>query len=381
MVPFTFQSAGRIVFGRGVSNQAASLIAPFGKRVLLIRGTSVVWADQLTSELETAGCKIISFTGKAEPNVETVKAALDAGLASDAELVVGVGGGAILDLGKACAALLPSSSGIMQHLECVGGAAPLNADPLPYIAIPTTAGTGAEVTKNAVISVPEAGRKVSLRDDRMLPNVALIDPALCDGCPRQVTLASGFDAITQLIEPYLSARANPVTDALVRAALPRGLAALAQLAKEPDAAARDAMSFASVMGGLALANAGLGAVHGLAGVIGGRFDAPHGLICARLLGPVLDQNQRELASSGAVLTRFEETAELIATAFDLPRTTCFSALPHLLDQLEMPRLSNWIPANANLHVVVNEASGASSMKANPCVLPPEALKAALDAAL
>jgi alcohol dehydrogenase class IV len=235
------------------------------------------------------------------------------------------------------------------------------------------------VTKNAVIAVPDAARKVSLRDDRMVPDLALVDPALTDGCPISVTLASGFDAITQLVEPYLSKRANPMTDALVRSALPKGLTALAQLSKGEDKAARDIMSFASLMGGIALANAGLGAVHGLAGVVGGRFSAPHGVICARLLGPVLTENRLALRSVDADVARFEEVENLIGTAFDLPSQRCFEQLDSLLDRLGIPRLSTWIGPNDDLQSVVVEASGASSMKSNPCVLAPDALRRILDA--
>ena len=381
MTPFSFISAGRILFGRGVAHDAATLVQPLGTRVFLVRGSSVAWVDTLIAQLEQIGCVVIPFVGHGEPDVETVKHAIDTGRAAKADVVVAVGGGAVIDLGKATAALLAGTTGIMDHLEGVGGAAPLGAPPLPFVAIPTTSGTGAEVTKNAVISVPEALRKVSLRDDRMVPDIALVDPALTDGCPRSVTLSSGFDAVTQLVEPYLSSRANPMTDALVREALPKGLDALNRLSKSEDEYARDMMSFASLTGGLALANAGLGAVHGLAGVVGGRFNAPHGVICARLLGPVLTANNAMLQSQGADTSRFDEVASLIGAAFDLPPQDCFAALGDLLDRLEVPRLSNWIGADADLESVVHEAAGASSMKANPCVLPPALLQRVLQGGL
>ncbi|MGA9253869.1 MAG: iron-containing alcohol dehydrogenase [Roseobacter sp.] len=381
MTPFSFISPGQIVFGRGVAQDAAALIPPLGTRVLMVRGSSVHWVETLRAELEQAGCVVTSFTGHGEPDIATVARAVNTGRNAAVDVVVAVGGGAVIDLGKATAALLPGTTNILDHLEGVGAAAPLGAHPVPFVAIPTTSGTGAEVTKNAVISVPDAGRKVSLRDDRMVPDIALVDPALTDDCPRDVTLASGFDAITQLVEPYLSHRANAMTDALVREALPQGLNALSRLATAEDAEARDMMSFASLMGGLALANAGLGAVHGLAGVVGGRFSAPHGVICARLLGPVLIENNAMMRSTGADTTRFEEIARLVSSAFDLPSETCFESLSALLDQLDVPRLSKWISADADLEAVVLEASSASSMKANPCVLPPTALHRIMQSAL
>jgi alcohol dehydrogenase class IV len=187
--------------------------------------------------------------------------------------VAALGGGAAIDLGKALAALIPAPDGPMEHLEVVGKGLPLKVPPLPFIAIPTTAGTGAEVTRNAVIGLPDHGRKVSLRDERMVARVAIVDPALTDGCPRGVTLASGLDAVTQVIEPFVSVKATPYTDALARPAIATGMAALMRLMQGEDPEARDRLAWVSLCGGLALSNGGLGAVHGFAGVIGGMTGA------------------------------------------------------------------------------------------------------------
>ena len=298
-----------------------------------------------------------------EPSVDDVRSAVAAG--RGAQVVLGVGGGAVIDLAKAAAALIPSECDVMEHLEIVGAGRPLQAAPLPMIAIPTTAGTGAEVTKNAVIAVPEAARKVSLRDVRMLPRLALVDPALTDGAPRGVTLGSGLDALVQVIEPYLSNKANPLSDALCRSAIPQGIAALKRLAEGEDKAARDA-----------LANAGLGAVHGLAGVIGGRFNAPHGLICGRLLGPVLAANSRALGAS----VRFAEVQRWLTEGFNLPKTDTFDALAALLDGWGLDRLNRWIPEGTDLGETAHEAAMSSSMRANPCVLGQDALESCIRAA-
>jgi len=187
----------------------------------------------------------------------------------------------------------------MDHLEVVGRGLPLTAAPLPFIAIPTTSGTGAEATKNAVIGVPDQGRKVSLRDDRMLARLAIVDPGLTDGCPRGVTLASGLDALTQVIEPFVCTRATPYTDALTQPAIVLGARALMQLMQGEDRQARDDLAWVSLCDGLALANAGLGAVHGLAGVIGGVIPAAHGAICGALIGPVLQMNRARATSDAA----------------------------------------------------------------------------------
>ncbi|WPZ23483.1 iron-containing alcohol dehydrogenase (plasmid) [Sulfitobacter faviae] len=373
--PFGFATAGRIRFGRGVAGEAASAARGYGRQVLLLRGGSVAWVDELARDLAAAGCEVTQLRGSGEPSVDDVRAAVAAGRGAD--VVLGVGGGAVIDLAKAAAALIPSECDVMEHLEVVGGGKPLQADPLPMIAIPTTAGTGAEVTKNAVIAVPEAARKVSLRDDRMLPRLALVDPALTDGAPRGVTLGSGLDALVQVIEPYLSSKANPLTDALCRAAIPQGITALKRLAAGEDPAARDALAYVSLSGGLALANAGLGAVHGLAGVIGGRFGAPHGLICGRLLGPVLAANRDAIGAT----TRFSEVQMWLSDGFGLPEEGRFDALTAMLDDWGLDRLNQWIPEDADLGETAREAAASSSMRANPCVLEAETLEACIRAAI
>tara|TARA_R110002049_G_scaffold188402_1_gene356782 strand:- start:9981 stop:11123 length:1143 start_codon:yes stop_codon:yes gene_type:complete len=375
--PFDFTTAGRIRFGRGVANDAAALALPFGRRILLVRGSSVAWVDELASQLRAQGATVTEYRAAGEPDIAGVTAATAAGRGAAVDAVVGVGGGAILDLAKAAAALIPSQGHIMDHLEVVGQGRALTTDPLPMVAIPTTAGTGAEVTKNAVIAVPDAARKVSLRDDRMLPRLALVDPALTDNAPRAVTLGSGLDALVQVIEPFLSSRANLLTDAICRAAIPMGIAALRQLESGEDSDARDAMAYVSLSGGLALANAGLGAVHGLAGVVGGRFGAPHGLICGRLLGPVLAANHVGMGPSA----RMDAVLDWLATGFGLPRADVFAALDARIDAWGLDRLGRWIGSDADLTAVAQEAQASSSMRANPCILPVTTLEACLRVAL
>jgi alcohol dehydrogenase class IV len=266
----------------------------------------------------------------------------------------------------------------MDHLEGVGRALPLSAPPLPFIALPTTAGTGSEATKNAVIDVPDHRRKVSLRDDRMLARLAIVDPALTDGCPRDVTLASGLDALTQVIEPYLCARPNPATDALALAAIPQGAAALVRLMQGEDPAARDAMAWVSLSGGIALANAGLGAVHALAGVIGGMTGAPHGAICGTLLPFVLQENARALPPGHPTTARMKQVDRLLSQAFGpgpgsaaLHAWSRTAGLPGL-DALGLD-LKDHLP-------VATAALVTSSMRANPVALTAEALCRVLAAA-
>jgi alcohol dehydrogenase class IV len=380
ITPFNFLTAGQIRFGRGTANSTAESVVRYGNRVLLVRGRSVPKVDEIGKSLISLGCSVTTVFAGGEPTVADVQQATSVGRENEADVVLAIGGGAVIDLGKAVAAMIPARGSLMDYLEGVGGGRPLSDDPLPYIALPTTAGTGAEVTKNAVIGVPDAGRKVSLRDDRMLPRLAIVDPGLTDGTPAGVTFASGLDAVTQVIEPYLSIRANPLTDALCQSAIPMGLSALARLAKNEDLRARDEMAFVSLIGGIALANAGLGAVHGLAGVIGGRFAAPHGLICGRLLGPILRKNRATEAAKDALI-RYSQIENWLESGLGLSVGSAFETLPAWLDDRDLPGLGNWLEPDTDFGAIASEAALSSSMKANPVVLSVENLAAAIQEAL
>lgn len=374
----TFQTAAKIQFGRGVAKGAAAAIAAFGRDVFLVHGATAARADRLKDALVEAGCRVTTFACVHEPDIAGVEAGVGAARAAGAEVIVALGGGAPIDLGKAVAALVPATRPMQDHLEVVGQGLPLDHAPLPFVALPTTAGTGAEVTKNAVINVPEARRKVSLRDDRMLPDLAIVDPALTDGAPRGVTLASGLDAVTQVIEPYICTKANRLTDVLCRDAIPLGLTALARLMSGEDAQARDDLAWVSLCGGLALANAGLGAVHGLAGPIGGMSPAPHGAVCGVLLPFVLELNAAEAEPDAAA--RIAEVCGWIAGALggaadDAPATLAKWSATHGL-----PRLGAMGLVREDLHAIAEAAGGSSSMKANPAVLSAAALHAVLERA-
>lgn len=374
---FGFSTAGQVVFGRGRADEALSFALFHGPRVLLLHG-SHPWANHAAEKLRAAGAKVLAIRGVGEPDLAQLEAALAQGRAFAANVVLAVGGGSVVDLGKAVAALIPGTSAPMQHLEVVGQGLPLNADPLPFIAVPTTAGTGAEVTKNAVIGV--SGRKVSLRDNRMLADLALVDPSLTDGCPIPVTLASGMDALVQVIEPYLCNKSNPMTDAFARDAIPKGIAALIALMKHEDPAARDDLALVSLFGGLCLANSGLGAVHGLAGVIGGQSAAPHGVICGRLLVPIFRANRGAAKAALADITRYNEVEAWIARGFGCPPARALERLEMALDDWGLPRLGKWL-AGHDLTLIAQSAQASSSMKANPFLLSVQALEEALRAAL
>lgn len=374
---FSFMTATEILFGRGQARQAVAKIAALGPRALLIHGRNPDRADWLGDALNDAGTAVARFAVPEEPDMDLIAAGLSAARDHGAASVVALGGGAVIDAGKAIAALVPATRPILDHLEVVGRGLPLDAAPLPFAALPTTAGTGAEVTRNAVIGVREHRRKVSLRDARMLPRLAVVDPALTDGCPRAVTLASGLDALTQVIEPYVSTRANPMTDALCRDAIPQALPALMRLMKGEDSAARDTMAWVSLCGGLALANAGLGAVHGLAGPLGGLTGAAHGAICGALLPPVLRANRRAV-SDPAPGQRLDQLGHWIGNAFGQPDATLDHACDLLADwsrQAGLKRLADLgISADAQSDAA-EAAATSSSMKANPAPLPTKTLRA------
>ena len=378
IAPYGFQTAGRIRFGRGVASEAVAAIRGFGARVLVVHGRDAARADWLVHGLASAGMALTGWPCAGEPDLSALEAALATVRAFGPDVVVGLGGGAAMDLGKALAALAQAPGGPMDHLEVVGRGLPMAHPILPFVAIPTTAGTGSEVTRNAVIGVPARGVKVSLRDERMLARLALVDPALTDATPPAVTLASGLDAVVQVIEPYVSLRANPVTDALCLAAIPMGLQALARLIEAPaDPAARDAMAQVSLTGGIALSNAGLGAVHGLAGVLGGRTGAAHGALCGALLGPVLVANRQAAAPGSAAAERLDRVAAMLREGWGVgPEGIAGWAAARGL-----PGLAAMGVSAADVAPVVSAAQASSSMKGNPVALPDAALACALEAAL
>lgn len=363
---FHFATASDIRFGRGEAGRAVPDLARLGKRVLLVHGATASRSGWLCEALTAQGCAVSTIAVAAEPDVDLIAYGVSAARDHDAQAVIAIGGGAVIDAAKAIAALVPVNRPLHDHLEVVGQGLPLEATPLPFAALPTTAGTGAEVTRNAVISVPDAQRKVSLRDARMLPRIAVIDPALTDGCPRAITLASGLDAITQVIEPYLCIRANPMTDALCRPAIDCGLPALMTLMQNEDADARDVMAWTSLCGGLALANAGLGVVHGLAGPLGGLSGASHGAICGALLPHGLTANAER--ASGATACRIGHVRQSLAKALSIEPDAAFMALHAWAREAGLPGLDAQGVTCPHRARAAAMAASSSSMKANPAPL-------------
>ncbi|HEY4780428.1 MAG TPA: iron-containing alcohol dehydrogenase, partial [Chthoniobacterales bacterium] len=292
---FEFATSSRIAFGAGILQRVSEFLGDFGPRLLVIGGKDRNRSKPLTEQLDRVGVEQIGFQVAGEPTVDLIDRGVRLARNSRATGVVGFGGGSVIDSAKAIAGLATNRGEIGDYLEVIGKAKPLETPALPLCAIPTTAGTGAEVTKNAVLGAPEHRVKVSLRSAILLPRVVLIDPETTLLLPPQVTASTGLDTLTQLIEPYVSIRANPITDTFCLSGIPRVARGLSQAFFDGhDLSARSDMSLASLFGGMALANAGLGAVHGFAAPVGGMFDAPHGAICAALLPHVMEMNIRAL---------------------------------------------------------------------------------------
>jgi alcohol dehydrogenase class IV len=383
MLPFEFASAGRIVFGRGVADQLGGLVAPSGRRVLLVHGASAARAAPHVDRLRAAGCGVATLAVAGEPTVEQVRAGVAQARAEACEVVVSVGGGSALDAGKAIAMLLGNGGDPLDYLEVVGRGRPIDRPSAPFIAVPTTAGPGAEVTRNAVLRSVSHGVKASLRSPHMLPRVALVDPLLTVDLPPAVTAATGLDALAQLIEPFLSHRVNPLTDALCREGIPRSARSLVRACENGgDLDAREDLALASLFGGLALANAGLGAVHGFAAVLGGRHDAPHGALCAALLPGVLTANRRALAArapQSPALARFAELGERLCGDPSPDAAAGWAA--GLCARLDVARLSAYGVTREHLPDLITASRAASSMKGNPITLTDDELLEILDGAL
>jgi len=366
---FEFATAGRIVAGVGRAAELPGMVAGLGSRVLVCTGADPARHGGLLAGL---GLPAVVVTVDAEPTVELARAGAAAAREHGADVVAAVGGGSVIDLAKAVAMLLGNGGDPLDYLEVIGSGRKITQPAAPCVAVPTTAGTGAEVTANAVLASPAHGLKASLRSPLMIPRVALVDPELTVSCPPRVTAASGLDALTQCLEPLVSVRANPLTDGLAREGLRRAAAGLrAAYADGSDLGARADMAMCSLLGGIALANAKLGAVHGLAGVIGGTADVPHGVACAALLAPVVEANVRALRSGqpgGPALGRYAEAARLLTGESAASIGDGLTWIRETVSLLAIPGLAAFGIGPQHADDVAAKAARSSSMQGNPVAL-------------
>jgi len=374
---FEFATAKRIVAGAGRAAELPGVLAGLGSRVLVCTGANPVRHAGLLAGL---GLPAAVFQVPGEPTVELARAGVAAAREHGADVVAAIGGGSVIDVGKAVAMLLGNGGDPLDYLEVIGSGHAISRPAAPCVAVPTTAGTGAEVTANAVLADRAHGLKASLRSPLMIPRVALVDPRLSVSCPRGVTAASGLDALTQCLEPFVSVRATPLTDALAREGLLRAAAGLrAAYADGSDLAAREDMAMCALLGGMALANAKLGAVHGLAGVIGGIADVPHGIACAVLLAPVIEANVRALRSrapaAGPALDRYAEVARLLTGQPGASVDDGLAWIRETLGLLAVPGLAAFGLGPGQAGDVAAKAATSSSMQGNPIVLSHDELEA------
>jgi len=356
-----------------------------GRRAFVVTGRTITRAAPLLGELADRGIECVTFSVDGEPTTSVAREGTKRALEANCDLVIGFGGGSALDTGKAVAALLTNGGEPEDYLEVIGRGSQLTRPSAPFVAVPTTAGTGAEVTRNAVLASPERGVKVSLRSPIMLPRLALVDPELTYSLPPQATASTGLDALTQLVEPYVSIRSNPVTDALCREGIHRVARSLHRAYERGhDAAAREDMMLASLLGGLALANAGLGAVHGFAGPVGGMFPAPHGAICARLLPHVIAVNiaaLRKRLPQSVALKRYDEIGQMLAGKPEADAEDAVAWTEQTCETLHVPPLGSYGITLQDFPALIERAAVASSMKSNPIQLTTDEMRQILERAL
>ena len=382
---FEFATANRIIFGAGTLCELGLEAKALGHRALVVTGRNRDRAGPAFDLLARQGLTPVPFAIEGEPTTHQVRAGLALARAEQCDLIVAIGGGSALDAGKAIGGLLTNGGDLTDYLEVIGAAKPLTHPSAPVIVVPTTAGTGCEVTRNAVLASPEHRFKVSLRSPFLLPRLAIVDPELTYGLPPALIAATGLDALTQLIEPSVSARANPLTDALCAEGIRRSARSLRRACEHPeDAAVRADLALASLFSGLALANAGLGAVHGFAAPIGGMFPAPHGAVCAALLPHVMRMNVRALDARAAhhdARRRYDQVACWLTGRPDAHAADGIRWVSELCATLHIPPLSTYGLRQTDVPPLVQKASAASSMKGNPIVLTEQELTEVLMAAL
>ncbi len=382
---FEFATATRILFGAGVVREVVPAAKQMGRRPLLVVGHSPQRAAFLAEEFKTAGIGCVAWATQGEPSVTLVREGVELARREQCDVVIAFGGGSAIDAGKAVAALLTNGGDPTDYLEVIGKGQPLQNASVPFIAVPTTAGTGSEVTRNAVLASAEHRVKVSLRSPLMLARLAVVDPDLTLELPPAVTASTGLDALTQLIEPYVSSRANPLTDGFCREGLHRVSRSLRRAYQSgSDKAAREFMSLASLLGGLALANAGLGVVHGFAAPIGGMFDAPHGAVCAALLPHGMAINIRAVRSrapEGETLRRYETVARVLTGKPDALAEDGVEWVRQLCRDFQIPPLSSYGIEEKDVPTLVEKASQASSTKGNPISLTMDELQEVLTLAM
>ncbi len=382
---FEFATATRIIFGADAARNTGKIACEFGSRALVVTGRQTQRAEKLLASLAANGVGTAVFQVAGEPEISTIETGVALAKTENCRFVIGIGGGSVMDAAKAIAAMLTNEGELLDYLEIIGRGRVLAKRGAPFIAIPTTAGTGSEVTRNAVLSSPEHKLKVSLRSPLMLARVAIVDPELTCDLPPALTASTGLDALTQLIEPFVCARANPMTDGLCVEGIRCASRSLKTAFHDGrNKSAREDMAVAGLFGGLALANAGLGAVHGFAGPVGGHFPVAHGAVCAALLPHVMAANIRALrqrAAGSDALRRYDDIARLLTGRAGATADDGVHWVRELVGALQIKPLGSYGIRDEHVADLAAQSANASSMKANPILLTLEELADTLRHAL
>lgn len=368
---FEFATSQRIIFGPGCINQGSELIRGFGKNVVFITGghnrNDNPIIKLVTKDPDLRSIQIIC---EKEPEIGVIQKSIEEVREFNPDVVVGIGGGSVVDTGKALAILATNNGTVRDYLEVVGNGLVLVNPSLPYIAIPTTSGTGSEVTRNAVIYDRESRVKASIRSPYMLPRVALVDPEQTLGLPPEISASTGMDALTQVIEPYLTRKANPITDSICLQAISIARNALLTTYQDPEnLIAREQMSIVSLFGGLALANSGLGVVHGFAAAIGGMYpNARHGEICASILPAAFKVNRLACEGNPEYLATSQKINTISKLLSGNDRQPGEEILSDMNYRMHIPSLSVLGITRSDFQTITEKAFRSSSMKGNPIPL-------------
>ncbi|HMD88440.1 MAG TPA: iron-containing alcohol dehydrogenase [Anaerolineaceae bacterium] len=382
---FEFATATKIIFGPGTIKAIGDIALKTGNKALLVTGSGGASPDRIMDIFSSSKVSWETVEVVGEPTIELIEKAIVFARQKNCDYVVSYGGGSVIDTGKAISAMITNKGELLDYLEVIGGGKSITNRAAHLIAIPTTSGTGSEVTRNAVLSAPDRKRKVSMRSPLMIASTALVDPELTYSLPPAVTASTGMDALTQVLEPYVSKKANSFTDLYCLEGMKRAARSLLKAYTHgDDREAREDMAFTSLLGGLALANAGLGAAHGFAAAIGGMFKAPHGALCARVLPSTVKTNilaLRERMPESPILDRYLEIARILAGNPSASFEDGIEFLQALITRLEIPSLSEYGIKPSDIPILVENAAVASSMQANPIQLTKTELSQMLESAL
>ncbi|MDN3613018.1 iron-containing alcohol dehydrogenase [Vibrio gallaecicus] len=372
---FQFMTSTRIIFGEGALASSLSVINQYGYSVLLVTGSTYTRALPIINHLESRSMRYQHMAVTGEPNIKMVEEAALSARRFKPDMVIAIGGGSAIDLGKALAAVIPNQGDLYDYVEVVGRNVPLKTKPLPFIAIPTTASTGAEVTKNAVLKSGQDQVKISLRSPEMLADVAIVDPTLTYKTDLYTSGRGAMDAFTHLMEAYVCGEPNPLTDMICEEGLRRLSSSVLAACLDDDKIARSDISFAAMLGGMAITNAKLGAAHGLASALGGKLNAPHSVITARLAPLVMQENIDVATESNRtdILARYEKIAQIVTGNMDAKHEDGVVWLLQVLDNLSIPSLCAFKFNEVNQQEVVSDALKSVAIKGNPLPLNEERL--------